>query len=52
MSMANYHHHVIPIFKPGMHTPGFLKLLLCGHLYVYVCVCVCVCVCALENINN
>ena len=30
-------------FKPGVcrpHTPGFLKLILCGSS---VCVCVCVC---------
>ena len=32
----------------GRHSPGFLKLFLCKHVYVYVyvfaCVCVCVCV--------
>ena len=34
------------IFKPGAcrPAPGFLKLFLCGWLYVYVCVCMCVCV--------
>ena len=34
------------LIKPGMHgqrSPGFLKLFLCGYLYVCVCVCVCVC---------
>ena len=31
-------------------APGFLKLILCGHLYV--CVCLCVCVSAPEAINN
>ena len=36
----------------GQHTPDFLKLFLCGHLYVCVCVCLCVCVSALEAINN
>ena len=25
----------------GRHVPGYLKLFLCGHLYVCVCVCVC-----------
>ena len=34
------------VIKPGApacgtHTPGFLKLLLCGCLYICVCVCVC-----------
>ena len=31
----------------GQSVPGYLKLFLCGCLYVfvYVCVCVCVCVC-------
>ena len=31
-------------------APGFLKLFLCGRLYV--CVCVCVCVSAPLAINN
>ena len=44
-------------FKPGApaasrHAPGFLKLFLCGCLYVCVCVCVCVCVSTPEAINN
>ena len=34
----------------GRHTPGFLKLFLCGHLYV--CVFVYVCVSTPEAINN
>ena len=40
------------VFKPGTalatgwHTLGFLKLFLCGHLYV------CLCVSAPEAINN
>ena len=41
------------VFKPGkrqapsagQRTPGLLKLLLCGCLYVCLCVCVFVCVC-------
>ena len=41
------------IFKPGAHrtqagAPGFLKLFLCGRLYV----CLCVCVSIPEAINN
>ena len=35
--------------KPGKRAPGFLKLILCGRLYVRVCVCVCV---RPEAINN
>ena len=34
------------VIRPGVRrpvTPGFLKLLLCGHLYVWMCMCVCVC---------
>ena len=34
----------------GRCAPGFLKLFLCGCLYM--CVCVCVCVSAPEAINN
>ena len=30
--------------------PGFLKLFLCGHLYMCLCVCVCVCVCACVSV--
>ena len=43
------------IFKPsasttGRRSPGFLKLFLCGHLYVCVCVRVCVCVCVCVHV--
>ena len=40
----------VSLCQDGQHAPGFLKLLLCGHLCV--CMCVFVCVFDPEGINN